>query len=210
MHLNVSLTRNIEIGAQSEDDQQSLEVTTTDGGKEVRNLRSDDEPRQWNISLPLVDTENGDATDYDALRQLWADSDRGLHTFNFHCFVDDADFIVRFASPLRITAPAGFLRHVDDMTIREVLGTVPLASVSPSISGTQTVGSTLTVSNGTWSGSPTFTYQWLRDGVEIASATNSTYVLAAEDSGAMIGAYVFASEDNETTRAEATAVGPIA
>jgi hypothetical protein len=49
-------------------------------------------------------------------------------------------------------------------------------SVAPVISGTPTQGQTLTTTDGTWTGSPTFTYQWKRDGVAISSATASTYV----------------------------------
>ena len=208
MHLHESLTENIEIGAVRIDGQDSLEVVTTDGGKEVRNQRASDEARRWEISLPHVDT-SGDTTDYDALREMWADTSRGLHTFNFHCFVDDEDYVARFESPLQVSAPAGHLRHIDTLTVKEVLGTVPTPSVLPSISGTTVVGQTLTLANGTWSGSPTFTRQWLRDGVAISGATASTYLLDAADEDAMISAYLYASEDNETTRAEAVAVGPI-
>jgi hypothetical protein len=121
MHLNVQLTRNIEIGAVRVENQDSLEVITTDGGKEVRNLRAEDEARQWEFSMPTVNL-NDSTTDYDALRQMWADTERGLHTFNFYDFVDEELVKVRFASPLQITAPAPDLRHIDTITLKEVLG----------------------------------------------------------------------------------------
>lgn len=73
---------------------------------------------------------------------------------------------------------------------------LPVASAAPSISGTMAVGNTLSVSPGTWSGAPTFTYFWLRcslevDGfsnmpkvcVPIVGANSSTYTLTPADSG---------------------------
>lgn len=121
MHLAIQLTENIEIGAVRLLGQDSLEVVTTDGGKEVRNLRAADEARRWEISLPTVDVD-GDTADYDALRDMWRQTEKGLHSFLFHDFVDDELVKVRFDSPLQITAPAGHLRHIDTFTLKEVLG----------------------------------------------------------------------------------------
>jgi hypothetical protein len=54
----------------------------------------------------------------------------------------------------------------------------------PTISGNTTSGSTLTANAGAWSPTPdSFTYQWLRDGVEIDGADGSTYVLTTDDRG---------------------------
>jgi hypothetical protein len=62
----------------------------------------------------------------------------------------------------------------------------PSNSASPTISGTEKAGSTLTASNGTWSNSPTsYTYQWRRcatDGSacgDIVGATDNTYTLTS-------------------------------
>lgn len=121
MHLANQLTRNIEIGAVRIHSQDGLEVVTTDGGKEVRNLRAEDEPRRWEVSLPTAST-NGDTDDYEAVRQMWADTERGLHTFWFYDFIEDELVKVRFESPLQITAPAGHLRHIDTFTLKEVIG----------------------------------------------------------------------------------------
>lgn len=54
-------------------------------------------------------------------------------------------------------------------------------SSAPTISGTLTVGSTLTASAGAWDSSAVLTYQWLRDGVDIGNATSSSYLLTLDD-----------------------------
>jgi hypothetical protein len=59
----------------------------------------------------------------------------------------------------------------------------PTNTVLPAITGTQEVGETLTCSAGTWTGSPTITYQWKRDGVNISGETASTYEIEAVAGG---------------------------
>jgi RTX calcium-binding nonapeptide repeat (4 copies)/WD40-like Beta Propeller Repeat len=75
-----------------------------------------------------------------------------------------------------------------------VTGEQPRNTVSPRITGTIEVGSTLTADQGTWSGSTPlhFTYQWLRCGaqgsncVAIAGATTTSYLLQPGDYGSTI------------------------
>lgn len=117
-HLATRLTENIEIGAFRIESQDGLEVVPMDNLRTVRNSRVDEEPRRWEITVPMVHTEN-DTTDYDAVRQMWIDSERGLHTFDFKCFVDDVVYRVRFESPIRIRADAGHLRYIEPFTIVE-------------------------------------------------------------------------------------------
>lgn len=64
-------------------------------------------------------------------------------------------------------------------------GTPPINTVAPVISGSQVVGSTLSTTNGTWTGSPapTYTYQWYRGATLITGATSSTYTLVQADAG---------------------------
>jgi hypothetical protein len=80
----------------------------------------------------------------------------------------------------------------------------PANTALPVITGTATVGSTLTASNGTWSGTTPITYtrQWKKGGVNIAGATNTTYVVQAGDSGAAITVTVTAT--NAVGNASAT------
>ena len=65
---------------------------------------------------------------------------------------------------------------------------LPVNTVAPVISGSTTLGSVLTTTDGTWTGTApiTFSYQWKRGGVSIGGATASTYTLVAADSSANI------------------------
>lgn len=71
----------------------------------------------------------------------------------------------------------------------------PANSVAPAITGTAQVGETLTVTNGTWTGTPTpsYTRQWLADDVAIDGATATTYKLTADEEGAVITVLVTAT-----------------
>jgi hypothetical protein len=79
---------------------------------------------------------------------------------------------------------------------------VPPANTGlPTVSGTAQDGQTLTAGNGTWSGTPPFTYanQWRRCNAsgascsDIAGATSSTYALTPADIGSTIRVAVTAS-----------------
>jgi len=67
--------------------------------------------------------------------------------------------------------------------------TAPSINIAPSIAGSNGLGDTLTATPGTWLGNPepdTVTGQWRRDGIAIAGETGLTYVITADDSGAVI------------------------
>jgi hypothetical protein len=62
------------------------------------------------------------------------------------------------------------------------IGTGVFVKGTPSITGSATVGATLTIDPGAWSPVPTtFTYQWFRNGVAIPGETNATYQVAPGD-----------------------------
>lgn len=54
---------------------------------------------------------------------------------------------------------------------------------TPTISGTATVGKTLTAKPGSWSPTPKLSYQWYRSGTKIAGATKKTFKLTSKDAG---------------------------
>lgn len=90
----------------------------------------------------------------------------------------------------------------------------PANTVLPVITGGIVDGDTLTVSDGTWTGGPSFTYQWLRDvegnGVysNVGAAVN-TYTLAGADVGCNIRCDVTATNGSGSTVASAAKVGPV-
>ena len=59
-------------------------------------------------------------------------------------------------------------------------------TVTPTISGTAAVKHTLTAHRGTWSPTPSYGYQWYRNGKAISGATHSTYKVNVRDAYASI------------------------
>ncbi len=84
--------------------------------------------------------------------------------------------------------------------------TAPTPTTAPSISGTPALGSTLTASQGTWSGNPTsVAIAWLRcdangdDCAAILGATGATHVLTPADAGATLRVSVTATNAKGST-----------
>lgn len=68
------------------------------------------------------------------------------------------------------------------------LANIPAPVGSPVISGANSLGSTLTVSGGSWNGNPDdVSSQWLRDGQKIDGATGTSYVVTPDDLGRTLG-----------------------
>lgn len=208
MHYWLSLPTSIEDGA-VRTLQQDKEVVLTDGGHEVRNTRWSSPLRSWQIGY---NNAKLDDADHAAVEQMWRDTGGGADTFNFFDEKTGDTARVRFDADFQQTNTVGPFYHIDNFTLREVRDVSPVPSVLPAISGTVTVGHALSVSNGTWSGSPTgFTYQWLSDGEDIAGATASSYTLVSGDVGHLIGCAVVATDAaGGQTTAFAAEVGPVA
>ena len=71
--------------------------------------------------------------------------------------------------------------------------TAPTNNTKPSIGGTLQSGQTLTCNPGGWTGSPTFAYEWLREGTPIGGATAQQYTLTDNDAGHSITCRVTAT-----------------
>lgn len=87
---------------------------------------------------------------------------------------------------------------------------LPVNSELPAITGTETVGEELTCSSGTWSKSPTYGYQWARDGVVIIGAAANTHTLVEADEGAVMTCTVKATKTMVSAVATSAATGAIA
>ena len=92
----------------------------------------------------------------------------------------------------------------------------PVNTAPPTISGTTTVGQTLTASNGTWSNSPTtFAYQWLRcnaGGNSCVSAANGTqqkYTLVDADAAHTMRVKVTGTNADGSSSAQSAQTTPI-
>lgn len=92
-------------------------------------------------------------------------------------------------------------------------GNPPVMTVAPAITGTPTVGQTLTLNNGTFTGDATINYskQWFAGGVAIPGATAGTFVLTTAQTGKVITGRVYAenlSGNAQGFSAPTTAVAP--
>jgi hypothetical protein len=91
-----------------------------------------------------------------------------------------------------------------------VLDLAPVNTVAPVLSGTATVGQTLSVTNGTWTNPPTsYSYDWRRNGTSIGAANQNTYGLTVTDNGANITCVVTATNSGGSVSASSNSLGPV-
>lgn len=92
-------------------------------------------------------------------------------------------------------------------TVERLLTSAP----SPKVTGTPTVGFTLTAQAGAWSPSPVnLTYRWYRGSTAIAGATRATYKLGAGDGGQKISVRVTGTRAGYTPATRASAAVSVA
>jgi hypothetical protein len=84
----------------------------------------------------------------------------------------------------------------------------PANTAPPAITGGAALGQTLSCSPGTWSGAPTptFAYQWLRDGSPIAGANADAYTIQEADQGHALACKVTAANKAGNASAESTQI----
>jgi hypothetical protein len=87
----------------------------------------------------------------------------------------------------------------------------PVNTVLPVISGATAVTSTLTTTDGTWTGTLpiAYTYQWKRNGTSIGGATSNNYLLVIADLTTTITVTVTATNVAGNASATSLGMGPI-
>ena len=138
----------------------------------------------------------------------------GVSTNSYLVATGDVGFTLRS----RVTAvnSDGQAKAVSNATAIVVAQAGPPNTSPPTISGTATVGSTLTANPGTWTGSSiTFAYQWRQcdasgaNCTTITAATGNTYVIASGDVGHTIRVAVTGTDatgSNTVTSAQTATV----
>lgn len=139
--------------------------------------------------------------------------------YNEGCLFYDAYFDLKYGGGDKLIDSDGVHTQInghammgDGIARATVLtASAPVNIIAPSYTGSLLVGQVLTASKGYWSGVPypTFTYQWLRDGVEISGATSSTYTLVSADIGASITVKITATNSEGTATATSASLGTV-
>jgi hypothetical protein len=108
-----------------------------------------------------------------------------------------------------VTNPDGTASAASTATAK-VTAAPPVNIVKPAVTGTVQRASTLTATQGSWSGNGnTYAYQWQRGVVDIPGATDATYTLTAADVGAAIRVLVVATNPDATVVAASTATAAV-
>lgn len=100
---------------------------------------------------------------------------------------DDVGKIVSFEVT---STKTGFQNEVKTAALSVAVPNPQLVAVTPQISGTALLGSTLTAAPGNWGTGVTLIYQWLRNGLAISGANALTYVPVTQDIGTKISVRV--------------------
>lgn len=121
---------------------------------------------------------------------------------NTQAEVPSGDALMDYVNPDTATLPDLIAEMISRRIMAGPPPAVPVNTVAPAVTGTPTVGSTLSLSNGTWTGSPTsYAYQWQEDiasvWTNISGATSNTYVTdhAGTYRGVVVATNAFGDSD---------------
>jgi len=131
--------------------------------------------------------------------------------------VTTADVGYRLRATVTATNGAGSASVASNLTATVLAnGGAPAATKQPNPSGTAQVGATVTVDNGTWSGTAplSFSYQWERCNASgscanIGGATKSSYVVTTADLGDRLRAKVTAANAAGSSSSESNLTGTV-
>lgn len=150
-----------------------------------------------------VGTWNGSNIEYS---YAWFRNEDPIWSANTETFLlttSEEGFTVKCA--VTATNPVGqAVANTDPTAV--VVYVPPVASVDPAITGTAAVGSALTVSDGTWDGTPTISYQWqwAHISANIYGANTNTYTAVAEDVNRTLTCIVTATSNSGVTHKRCT------
>lgn len=108
------------------------------------------------------------------------------------------------AAPAAPSGPGVFTIGSSDLVKNfnfDGLTAAPSATTAPAIATTAKVGAPLTAALGTWTETPSYSYQWLRNGVPIAGATGAGYTPTHADAGRHLSVTVTAQQAGNATGA---------
>lgn len=104
----------------------------------------------------------------------------------------------------------------DGKPVWVALPAAPANTVAPTFTGTLEVGETQTAVTGTWTGTPSFAYQWERSPngagswASISGATSATYVADAADEGLFLRLKLTGTNAGGSTIVYSASRGPVA
>jgi hypothetical protein len=119
-----------------------------------------------------------------------------IYSKNSRLFLKLSDIVTINGTARPATILLCYAEILDSIHLSNLVG--PTSLTAPVVTGGTDEGDLLTTTDGTWTGSPTFEYQWFRNGVAISGATSNTYTLVLADSEKNIYARVKATDGGFT------------
>jgi hypothetical protein len=142
---------------------------------------------------------------------LWYRGDDPVWSQTTNTYVlTDADLGATIKCQVQVQNEVGAQTVVSESTA-VITSNPPVPSVNPAISGSANVGQVLTVSSGTWSGTPTITYQWqwAHISANIYGANTNSYTIVAEDLNRSLTCIVTATSNSGIAQYRVTPTAPV-